>query len=65
MKQWFQCKELPNFYSQNGHVSYLDEGVCEIEGIIRDRANEGSQLILQTGEILEILDGMVVPPESE
>lgn len=41
---WYQCTDLPNFYSQNGHQSYRDEGSVAIDGILLNPDNEGKLL---------------------
>lgn len=38
---WYQCTDLPNFYSKNGHQSYKCEGSFALEGILLNPDNIG------------------------
>ena len=38
---WYQCTDLPNFYSKNEHQSYREAGSVALEGILRNPENEG------------------------
>ncbi len=41
---WYQCTDLPNFYSKNGHQSYKDEGSFALAGILLNPENQGTLL---------------------
>ena len=41
---WYQCTDLPNFYSKNEHQSYREEGSVALEGILRNPENEGQRV---------------------
>ena len=41
---WYQCTDMPNFYSKQGHQSYRDEGSVAIDGILRNPKNTGQRV---------------------
>lgn len=69
---WYQCTDLPNFYSKNGHQSYKDEGSFALEGILCNRENIGQFIEVYnyverggrlngTGIFMIIEDGLLLP----
>ena len=48
---WYQCTDLPNFYSKNGHQSYKEEGSYALEGILLNPDNEGKLLQIHNAAV--------------
>lgn len=55
---WYQCVDLPNFWAKDGHKSYKQEGVSDIEGVLSNPENEGALLVtFQDNRLFTIQDG--------
>ena len=59
---WYQCVDLPNFWSRDGHKSYKQEGVSAVEAVLSNPDNEGALMIAFQQEItFTIQDGTMLP----
>ena len=64
---WYQCVDLPNFWSKDGHKSYKQPGVSAVEAVLMDPENEGARMMpynetLRQGKCqFTIKDGTMVP----
>ena len=58
---WYQCTDLPNFYSKNGHQSYKEEGSGALEGILLNPDNEGE--LVKVYNIVE-RTGIITPEDD-
>ena len=64
---WYQCVDLPNFWSKDGHKSYKQPGVSAVEAVLMDPENEGAHMIpynetLRQGKCrFTVKDGTMVP----
>ena len=64
---WYQCVDLPNFWSKDGHKSYKQPGVSAVEAVLMDPENEGARMIpynetlRQEKSEFTVKDGTMVP----
>ena len=64
---WYQCVDLPNFWSKDGHKSYKQPGTSAVEAVLMDPENEGARMIpynetlRQEKSEFTIKDGTMVP----
>ena len=59
---YYQCVDLPNFWSRDGHKSYKQPGVSAVEGVLSNPENEGALMIpFQQECTFTIQDGTMVP----
>ena len=59
---YYQCVDLPNFWSRDGHKSYKQEGVSDIEAVLSNPENEGALMIpFQQETPFIIQDGTMLP----
>ena len=59
---WYQCVDLPNFWSRDGHKSYKQDGVSAVDAVLSNRDNEGALMIpFQQETTFTIRDGTMVP----
>ena len=59
---WYQCVDLPNFWSKDGHKSYKQPGVSAVEAVLMDPENEGARMVtLQGNRQFTVKDGTMVP----
>ena len=63
---WYQCVDLPNFWSRDGHKSYKQDGVSAIEGVLSNPENEGALMVpFQQETTFTIQDGTMVPHRGD
>lgn len=59
---WYQCVDMPNFWSRDGHKSYKQDGVSAVEAVLSNPENEGALMIpFQQETTFTIRDGTMVP----
>lgn len=59
---WYQCVDLPNFWSRDGHKSYKQPGVSAVEAVLMDPENEGALMVTLQGNCqFTVKDGTMVP----
>ena len=59
---WYQCVDLPNFWSRDGHKSYKQPGVSAVDAVLSNPENEGAVMIPFQQEIaFTIQDGTMLP----
>lgn len=59
---WYQCVDLPNFWSREGHKSYKQDGVSAVEAVLSNPENEGALMIpFQQETIFTIEDSTMLP----
>ena len=59
---WYQCVDLPNFWSRDGHKSYKQPGVSAVEGVLQNSENEGALMVpFQQECTFTIQDGTMLP----
>lgn len=64
---WYQCVDLPNFWSRDGHKSYKQDGVSAVDAVLMNPENEGARMIPYNETLREkkceftIKDGTMVP----
>ena len=63
---WYQCVDMPNFWSKDGHKSYKQEGVSAVDAVLTDPKNEGGTMVsFQDQRLFRIEDGTMLPvPET-
>ena len=62
---WYQCVDLPNFWSKDGHKSYKQEGVSAVEAVLTDPNNEGALMVtFQDNRLWTIQDGALLPAKE-
>lgn len=59
---WYQCVDLPNFWSKDGHKSFRQDGVSAVDAVLNDPDNEGALMItFQDNRSYTIRDGTMLP----
>lgn len=59
---WYQCVDLPNFWSKDGHKSYKQDGVSAVDGVLNNPENEGALMVtFQDNRLFTIQDGTMLP----
>ena len=59
---WYQCVDMPNFWSKDGHKSYKQEGVSAVEGVLNNPDNEGALMVtFEDNRFFTIQDGTMLP----
>lgn len=59
---WYQCVDLPNFWSRDGHKSYKQPGVSAVDAVLSNPENEGAVMIpFQQDCTFTIQDGTMLP----
>ena len=59
---WYQCVDLPNFWSRDGHKSYKQAGVSAVDAVLSNPENEGARMIpFQQETTFTIQDGTMLP----
>ena len=59
---WYQCVDLPNFWSTDGHKSYKQDCVSAVDGVLFNPENEGALMIpFQQNCTFTIKDGTMLP----
>ena len=55
---WYQCVDMPNFWSKDGHKSYKQDGVSAVDGVLSDPDNEGALMVtFEDNRLFTIQDG--------
>lgn len=63
---WYQCVDMPNFWSKDGHKSYKQEGVSAVDAVLMDPENEGCLMVsFQDNRLFTIEDGTMVPTRKD
>lgn len=63
---WYQCVDMPNFWSKNGHKSYKQEGVSAVEAVLTDPQNEGAIMVtFENNHQFRIQDGTMLPIQTK
>ena len=59
---WYQCVDMPNFWSKDGHKSYKQDGVSAVDGVLNNPENEGALMVtFQDNRLWTIQDGTMLP----
>ena len=59
---WYQCVDMQNFWSKDGHKSYKQPGVSAVEAVLMDPENEGCLMVsFQDNRYFTIQDGTMMP----
>lgn len=59
---WYQCVDMPNFWSKDGHKSYKQAGVSAVDGVLTDPNNEGALMVtFEDNRLFKIQDGTMLP----
>ena len=59
---WYQCVDMPNFWSKNGHKSYKQDGVSAVDAVLTDPNNEGALMVTyEDNRYWIIQDGAMLP----
>lgn len=62
---WYQCVDMPNFWSKDGHKSYKQDGVSAVDGVLTDPNNEGALMVtFEDNRLFKIQDGTMLPANS-
>lgn len=62
---WYQCVDMPNFWSKDGHKSHKQEGVSAVEGVLSNIENEGALMVtFEDNRLFKIQDGTMLPTEE-
>ena len=63
---YYQCVDLPNFWSRDGHKSYKQPGVSAIDAVLSNTENEGALMIpFQQETTFTIQDSTMVPHRGD
>lgn len=55
---WYQCVDMPNFWSKDGHKSYKQDGVSAVDGVLNNPDNEGALMVtFEDNRLFTIQDG--------
>ena len=58
---YYQCVDMPNFWSKDGHKSHKQDGVSAVDAVLNDPNNEGALMVTFEDNRLFILrDGAMV-----
>ena len=59
---WYQCVDMPNFWSKNGHKSYKQDGVSAVDAVLTNPENEGALMVtFEDNRLFTIQDGTMLP----
>ena len=59
---WYQCVDMPTFWSRDGHKSHKQEGVSAVEGVLSNPENEGALMVtFEDNRFFKIQDGTMLP----
>ena len=59
---WYQCVDMPNFWSKDGHKSYKQDGVSAVDGVLNNPDNEGALMVtFEDNRFFTIQDGTMLP----
>ena len=59
---WYQCVDMPNFWSRDGHKSYKQDGVSAVDAVLSDPSNEGARMVpFQENCAFIVNDGTMLP----
>ena len=59
---WYQCVDMPNFWSRDGHKNYKQPGVSAVDAVLSNPENEGARMIpFQQETTFIIHDGTMLP----
>ena len=59
---WYQCVDMPNFWSKDGHKSYKQDGVSAVDAVLKDPDNEGALMVtFEDNRLFTIQDGTMLP----
>lgn len=59
---WYQCVDMPNFYTKDGHKSHKQEGVSAVDAVLTDPKNEGALVVsYEDNRLFVIQDGTMFP----
>ncbi len=63
---WYQCVDLPNFWTKDGHKSYKQEGVSAVDAVLTDPENEGALMVtFQDNRLFTIKNGTMLPTQAK
>ena len=63
---WYQCVDMPNFWSKDGHKSYKQEGVSAVDGVLNNADNDGALMVtFEDNRLFTIQDGTMLPTGEE
>ena len=59
---WYQCVDKPNCYAKDGHKSYKQDSVSEVDAVLTDPNNEGALVVsYEDNRLFVIQDGALLP----
>jgi len=59
---WYQCVDMPKFWSKNGHKSYRQGGMSDVEAVLTNPENEGALMVtFADNRLFTIQDGTMRP----
>ena len=59
---YYQCVDMPNFWSRDGHKSYKQEGVSAVDAVLNNPDNEGALMVtFEDNRLFTIQDGTMLP----
>ncbi len=62
---WYQCVDMPNFWSKDGHKSYKQDGVSAVDSVLNNPDNEGALMVtFEDNRLFTIQDGAMVPTQE-
>ena len=63
---WYQCVDLPNFWTKDGHKSYKQEGVSAVDAVLTNSENEGALMVtFQDNRLFTIKNGTMLPTQAK
>ena len=63
---WYQCVDMPNFWSKDGHKSYKQDGVSAVDGVLNNPDNEGALMVtFEDNRLFTIQDGTMLLTHNE
>ena len=62
---YYQCVDMPNFYSKDGHKSHKQDGVSAVDTVLNDPENEGALMVtFEDNRLFKIQDGTMLPTQE-
>jgi hypothetical protein len=59
---WYQCVDMQNFWSKDGHKSYKQEGVSAVDAVLNDPDNDGALMVtFEDNRFFTVQKGTLVP----
>ena len=59
---WYQCVDRSDFWAQDGHTSYKQDGTAAVADVLSNPENEGALMVtFEDNRLFTIQDGTMLP----